>query len=163
MHGADWQLVPLLLEVGGDEFAKTAETMPFNQWQNTLNGMRSKVLQPGVRRWLISEWQKAPHGDLMSVLISFPGPDITEALQNTELSTSEQALSLASVLNRSNPERVERTALSVAAANALAAATDQEHISALAEILRRLHTENGLEALLAYDGPENKEISRALQ
>ncbi|MDA1229804.1 MAG: hypothetical protein O2856_03430 [Planctomycetota bacterium] len=160
MH-ADRHLAPLLLEVGGDDFAKTAETLSFDRWQNALNEMRSRDLQPGVRTWLVSEWQSAPHADLMRLMIHFPSPEIVEALRNTDLSTTERALSLVSVLTRSGPGTGERTALSEAAARALAAATDQEHVSAVADVLRHLHTEIGLEALLAYDSPDNKELNRA--
>lgn len=95
------------------------------------------------------------------LLIRFSHPDIVEALRNTDLSSTEQPLSLASVLTRSNSGNVERTAMSEAAANALAAATDQEHVSALADVLRHLHTEIGLNALLAYDGPDDKDVNRA--
>lgn len=161
MHGADWHLTPLLLKVGGDDFGKTAETMSFDRWQNALNEMRSRDLQPGVRKWLISEWKTAPRGDLMMLLIRFSSPDIVEALRNTDLSSTEQALSLTSVLNRSGPGITERAALSEAAVKALAAATDQEHVSAIADVLRHLRTEIGLEALLAYDGTENKVVQRA--
>lgn len=161
MEASDRHLVPLLLKVGGDDFAKTAEAISFNVLQNALNEMRSRNLQPGVRKWLISEWHAAPRGDLMMLLIRFSSPDIVEALQNTDLSTTERALSLVSVLNQSGAGTVERTAMSEAAAKALAAASDQEHVSAVADVLRHLHTEIGLEALLAYDGPENKDINRA--
>lgn len=161
MEASDRHLVPLLLKVGGDDFAKTAEAISFNVLQNALNETRSRNLQPGVRKWLISEWHAAPRGDLMMLLIRFSSPDIVEAMQNTDLSTTERALSLVSVLNQSGPGTVERTAMSEAAAKALAAASDQEHVSAVADVLRHLHTEIGLKALLAYDGPENKDINRA--
>ena len=97
----------------------------------------------------------------MRLLIQFSSPDILEALRNTDLSSTDQTLSLASVLNRSNPGKVECTALSESAAKGLSTATDQEHVSALAEVLRRLRTENGLDALLAYNGPDNQQVNRA--
>ncbi|MEZ6125867.1 MAG: hypothetical protein R3C49_22295 [Planctomycetaceae bacterium] len=162
MHGADWQLVPLLLHVGGDNFAKTARYASFDKWENELNSRRTKDVQAGVLNWLISEWHEAPHADLLMMLTRISSPEVIEALKLTDLGTTDQALALTSILNRSGPGKAERAALSEAAAVALAKATDPQHVSALADVLRHLRTQNGLDALLAYDGPKNRDIDRAV-
>lgn len=159
---ADWHLAPLLLEIGGDNFAETARLKSFSDWGRALLQVRASELHRGVVEWLVSEWKAAPRGDLLSMLSRFStDSEVIAALRSTDLSTTERAESLVSVLKSSRSDKLQLEALSEAAGAALNEAKNQEHVSAIADVLRQIHTANALDALLSYNGPDNKQVDLA--
>ncbi len=112
--------------------------------------------------WLAKQWQESPSGRLTLGLSRLPEHPIAySAVAETDLSTAIQVRDFMQILNSSSRSDWMKEALSGAASKALAAATEESHISELARFLERVPTDIGLAALEAYDGPENRTVDRS--
>ena len=90
-------------------------------------------------------------------------PTIYAAITESDLSSAIQVRDFIQILNSSSRSDWMKEALSEAASQELATATEESHISELARFLERLPTDVGLAALQEYDGSENKSVDRSLK
>lgn len=153
--------LPLMLRIGGSNFAEEAGPFSDSDWSTYMQN--SPDVPEVVVEWLVNQWRESPSGRLAMGLARLPKrPVAYAALAETDLGTVTHVRDFIQILNSSSRSDWMKEALSEAAARALATASEETHITELARFLERVPTDRGLEALQAYDGPENKSVGRTL-
>lgn len=154
--------LPLMLRIGGANFAEEAGPFSDSQWSAYMQD--SPEVPEVVVAWLANQWRESPSGRLTMGIARLPeNPTIYAAITESDLSSAIQVRDFIQILNSSSRSDWMKEALSEAASQELATATEESHISELARFLERLPTDVGLAALQEYDGSENKSVDRSLK
>jgi hypothetical protein len=152
--------LPLMLRIGGKNFAEEAGPFSDSEWSAYMQN--SPDVPDVVVEWLAKQWQESPSGRLTMGLARLPEHPIAyAAVAESNLSTATNVRDFMQILNSSSRSDWMKEALSETASKALAAATEESHISELARFLERVPTDIGLAALEEYDGPDNRTVDRS--
>jgi hypothetical protein len=126
--------LPLMLRIAGTNFAE--EAGPFSDHEWSIYMQNSPDIPDVVVAWLTKQWQESPSGDLTMGMARLPKHQHAyAAIAETDLSTATHVRDFIQVLNSSSRSDWMNEALSEAAAEALATASEEAHITELARFL----------------------------
>ena len=152
--------LPLLIQVAGSNFSEVVGQYSELDW---LSYMKTRPKVPAsVVDYLAKQLRVAPTPALYHGIAHLDKhPLLYAAISETDLSTTVRVRAFVPFIG--SWSEWMKQALSEATAQALAKATDESHITELAQLLASLPNDISLATLEAYAGPENKVVAECEQ
>jgi len=152
--------LPLLIQVAGSNFSEVVGQYSELDW---LSCMKSRPKVPAsVVEYLAKQLRVAPTPALYHGIAHLDKhPLLYAAISETDLSTTVRVRAFVPFIG--SWSEWMKQALSEATAQAFAKATDESHITELAQLLASLPYDISLATLEAYAGPESKVVAKCEQ
>jgi hypothetical protein len=152
--------LPLLIHVAGSNFSEVVGQYSENDWWSYM--VSKPEVPESVVDYLAKQLRAAPTPALYRGIAQLNNyPVLYAAISETDLSTTVRVREFVPFIDAWSEWM--KQALSEAAAKALSKATDQSHITELAQLLAHMPDDLNLATLEAYAGPENKGVAECEQ